>query len=106
MGDDLLEIRRVLGGDVEAFRGLVERHQGSLFCLLRNLLGEAADVEDLAQDVFLAAYRNLSAYDPRQASFATWLLTIARNKCVNARKKRRPLTPGDLPEAADERTPD
>jgi RNA polymerase sigma-70 factor, ECF subfamily len=106
MGDDLPVIRRVLGGDVEAFRLLVEKYQGPLLCLIRNVIGDAQEGEDLAQDVFLAAYANLASFDPGRAAFSTWLFTIARNKCRNARKKRRPVAMGDLPEGAELRTPD
>src|SRR3954467_12365050 len=106
MSDELQVIRRVLGGDIEAFRLLVERYQAPLFCLIRNLVPGAADREDVAQEVFLSAYRHLAAFDPGRAAFSTWLWTIARNRCLNAAKKKRPLPLGDLPEGADPRTPE
>jgi RNA polymerase sigma-70 factor (ECF subfamily) len=106
MSDDLDVIRRVLGGDVESFRLLVEKYQGPLFCFIRNVIADAHDAEDVAQEVFLAAYGSLAAYDPDRAAFSTWLFTIARNRCRNARKKRRPIVPDELPEGAELRTPD
>jgi RNA polymerase sigma-70 factor (ECF subfamily) len=106
MSDDLDVIHRILGGDLEAFRLLVERYQGLLGCLIGNLISDTHDAEDLAQEVFLAAYRHLASYDPRQGAFSTWLLTIARNKCFNARKKQRPVVVDELPEPAGGRTPD
>jgi len=106
MSDDLDVIRRILGGDLEAFRLLVERYQGLLCCLIGNLIPDKHDAEDLAQEVFLAAYRHLASYDPCQGAFSTWLLTIARNKCLNARKKQRPIVLDELPETADPRAPD
>jgi RNA polymerase sigma-70 factor (ECF subfamily) len=48
----------------------------------------------------------LARFDSRRASFATWLFTIARNKCFNAMKRRRPQLVQLLPERADCRTPD
>jgi RNA polymerase sigma-70 factor, ECF subfamily len=104
MSDDREAIRRVLSGDAEAFRGLVERYQGPLFALLGNLLPGAGEVEDLAQETFLAAFVHLRAFDPARSAFATWLFAIARNKCLNALKRRRPA-PGPPPEPADRRTP-
>lgn len=89
MSDDLEVIRRVAAGDVQAFRLLVERYQRPVLALIHNLMG-GDDCEDVAQEAFLAAYRNLDSYDPAQASFATWLFTIARNLTFNALKKRRP----------------
>jgi RNA polymerase sigma-70 factor (ECF subfamily) len=46
--------------------------------------------------VFLAAYRDLASFDPARSLFSTWLFTIARNKSLNALKKRRPR-PSDHP---------
>jgi RNA polymerase sigma-70 factor (ECF subfamily) len=77
-----------------------------LFCLVSNLGADAAESEDLAQEIFLTVYRNLTAYDPRRGAFSTWLFTIARNKCWNALQKKRPIPLAELPEQADERTPD
>jgi RNA polymerase sigma-70 factor (ECF subfamily) len=106
MSDDLEVIRRVLAGEGECFRDLVERYQRPLFRLVRNLLPDPNDCADVAQEVFLAAYTSLGGYDPRRAAFSTWLFTIARNKCWNALKKKRPHLPGNLPERIDARTPE
>ena len=108
MSDDGTVIERVLNGDRAAFRGLVERHQDRLFGFLRRILSNAADCEDVAQDVFLAAYRNLAAYRPELSKFSTWVLTIARNKCWNLCAKQRAAASADAapPEPIDARTPD
>ena len=106
MSDDLPVIRRVLGGDLDAFRVLVQRYQGPLCCLVRNLIPDAHEAEDIAQDVFLAAYRKLGSYDPGRGAFSTWLLTIARNRCRNALKQHRPRPLADLPDVAADRPPD
>ena len=106
MSDDLHAIERVLDGDVEAFRVLVERYQATLFRAIRRFLPTLADCEDIAQETFLAAFVHLGAYDPARASFSTWLLTIARNKCRNALKRKRPIAMAAPPEPADCRGPD
>ncbi len=100
MAEDSAIIDRILNGDTEAFRLLVERYQGPLVRMVRNLTGSESGCEDLAQEVFLAAYTHLTSYDPSRSLFSTWLFTIARNKCVNAVKKKRPVTLGQLPERA------
>jgi RNA polymerase sigma-70 factor, ECF subfamily len=106
MNDDLPTIQRVLAGDPEAFRLLVERYQGPLLCLVGNLFPDKNDCDDIAQDAFLAAYRRLGSYDPTKGKFSTWLLTIARNKCVNRHKKRKPVVMAELPPRLDCRGPD
>jgi len=105
MDEDQDAIRCVLAGDVESFRLLVRRYERPLHRLIRNLVPNAHDGEDIAQEVFLAAYRRLSTYDPAQGAFSTWLLTIARNKCLNALQKQRPVVLDTLPEVTGPRTP-
>jgi RNA polymerase sigma-70 factor, ECF subfamily len=92
MNDDLRTIERVLKGETEAFRLLVEKYQKPLFALIRNMLANPADCEDIAQEAFLAAYLHLDSYDSHQSRFSTWLFTIARNRCFNEAKRRRPET--------------
>ncbi len=106
MDEDQDVIRRVLDGDVESFRLLVRRYERPLYGQIRNLVPDAHDGEDVAQEVFLTAYRRLASYDPAQGAFSTWLLTIARNKCLNALKKRRPVVLERLPERPAAGTPD
>ena len=103
--DDMTVIRRVLAGETDAFRCLVQRYEKSVFHLVRNLLADVHQAEDIAQESFLAAFRNLRQYDPQRSSFATWLLTIARNKCLNALQKKSPIVSDDLPPPVDYRTP-
>lgn len=83
MDGDRTLIERVLAGDVEAFRELVERHQRRVFLFVRNLVWHAPDAEDLVQEVFVSAFRKLDSFDSERSQFSTWLLTIARNRCLN-----------------------
>jgi RNA polymerase sigma-70 factor, ECF subfamily len=105
MNDDLPIIQQVLAGDVDAFRLLVERYQSPLFALVGNLVSDTNDRDDIAQETFLAAYLHLGSYDSRKARFSTWLLTIARNKCISMLKRQRPLAMETLPPAMDRRSP-
>ena len=66
MSDDLRTIQRVLKGESEAFRLLVEKYQKPLFALIRNMLTNPADCEDIAKEAFLAAYLHLGSYDSRR----------------------------------------
>ena len=99
-------IQRILDGQIDCFRDLVERYERPLFCMIQNLVVDSHECEDLAQDTFLAAFNHLGSYDSRRSSFSTWLLTIARNKCLNLLKKRKPLIVDTIPEAALSREAD
>jgi RNA polymerase sigma-70 factor, ECF subfamily len=84
-------VRRVLAGQTDDFRLLVHRHQQSIFRFASELLGNREEAQDVTQDAFLAAFVNLSGYDSSRAAFSTWLFTIARNRCLNVLKQRRPI---------------
>jgi RNA polymerase sigma-70 factor (ECF subfamily) len=73
---------RVAKGDEAAFEALVVRYQDRVYGFCSRLLGERAEAEDVAQDVFLTLYR--SAGDFRgESQFSTWLLRIAKNQALN-----------------------
>jgi RNA polymerase sigma-70 factor, ECF subfamily len=81
--DDGFLIHQVLGGNRNAFRMLVVRYQRPLFRFLAGFGVGRAVTEELAQEVFLRAFRSLSDFDPAKASFATWLFTIAKRLALN-----------------------
>ncbi len=96
----LESIRRVLAGDVEAFAGVVNAHRHLIAADLARRL-PAQDVPEVAQDVFLRAFRSLPNYRG-EAPFRIWMLRIARHAALDFwRKKyrRRDLLHADLDEA-------
>lgn len=74
-------------GDKDAFRVLVERHSRPLFRLAYRMTGNEQDAEDVVQDSFLRAYRQLSRFDER-ASFGTWVHRIAANRALDLMRSR------------------
>ncbi len=106
MNDDLEAIRRVLAGDVESFRCLVERFQRPLLTMVRNLTPPDTDHEAVVQEVFLSAFRSLASFDPKRSAFSTWLFTIARNRSRNELARRRPVVGDELPGGVDLRSPE
>jgi RNA polymerase sigma-70 factor (ECF subfamily) len=105
MTDDLDAIRRVLGGDIESFRLLVERYAGPVLRMIGNITGDNRACEDLAQDVFLAAFAQLRTFNSSRSRFSTWLFTIARNTSVNAARRKKPVYLAEPPERIDARSP-
>jgi RNA polymerase sigma-70 factor (ECF subfamily) len=74
-------------GDSEAFRALVERHSRAVFRLAHRVTGNASDAEDVVQETFLKAYRQLSRFESR-ANFGTWVHRIAVNCCIDLIRAR------------------
>lgn len=70
-----------------------------------NLLRSADSIEDIAQEVFLAAYRNLRSFNSSRASFSTWLLTICKNKCLNELRHDPPTSLDQIPEPTETQRP-
>ena len=85
------------GGDRAAFAALYEHFAPRLKAYMMRL-GAADDIaEELAQEALVTAWRRAASFDPAQASVATWLFTIARNKRIDRlRRERRPeIDPAD-----------
>lgn len=88
---DDVTLARAQRGDAAAWRALVERHQGAVFALLGRLLGggRRATIEDLAQDTFLAVFRQLPAFQSNgPARLSTWILTIASRRAIDELRRR------------------
>jgi len=75
-------VERVRNGDDHAFELLVLAYQERIFRLVRRLLRDRDQVQDLAQEIFLRAYRSLEGFRG-QSTFYTWLYKIALNTCRN-----------------------
>jgi RNA polymerase sigma-70 factor, ECF subfamily len=78
-------VERARSGEAAAFGELVDRHRSAVYRAALAALGSAADAEDAAQEAFLTAYRRLATFRG-EASFKTWLLTIAWHQAINQRR--------------------
>src|ERR1700685_3355964 len=87
---DALEQER--GGDRDAFRVLVERHATAVFRLAYRMTGNETDAEDMVQETFLRAWREIPRFDGR-AAFGTWLHRICANRTVDFRRARNRWQP-------------
>ena len=95
-------VTAALAGDQRAFEALVERYGQPILSLCYSSTLDPEGARDLAQEVFLAAWRNLERYRG-DAAFSTWLFALARNATVDAARRRaaRPLQ-----RQADQESPD
>ena len=96
-------VRRAQGGDREAFDEIVRRHQRQVYQLCYRFAGNHEDASDLAQDVFVRAYRALGGFKG-QSAFSTWLYRIGVNVCLNRKAlKVVPMQPMPVLEPADDK---
>ena len=80
-------VKRVLGGDRDAFRILVDRHGRDLHRVAYRITGSAHDAEDVVQEALIRAYRQLASFDGR-AAMSTWLHKITANCAVDLLRSR------------------
>src|ERR1043166_4872389 len=95
-------LARAQQGDSDAFRSLVERHSRSVFRLAFRMTGNEQDAEDVVQESFLRAYRQLGRFESR-ANFGTWLYRIVANCSgghMRAEQARRAQARGETPDEA------
>ncbi|MDX2149345.1 MAG: RNA polymerase sigma factor [Bryobacteraceae bacterium] len=85
---DAAIVARTLGGDQDAFRLLVERYGRAVFRLAFRITGNESDAEDVVQEAFLRAYKQLHRYESRSA-FGTWLYRIASNYALDLLRSRK-----------------
>ncbi len=83
-------IVQVQQGKVESFGIIVSRYQNKLNNYGKKFLNRNEDIEEIVQDVFIKAYKNIRSCDPSR-KFSSWIYRIAHNEFVNAIKKKKPL---------------
>lgn len=97
MASERTTIRRAQAGDVAAMRELYDQHAARVYAVLRRLAGDDDLAQDLAQDVWVTAFRKLGAFEGR-SSFGTWVYRVAVNTAMGRLRERarRPVTDLDV----------
>jgi RNA polymerase sigma-70 factor (ECF subfamily) len=104
--DDRALIAAFVGGTSEAFDLIVERHQRNVYQLCYRFVGNHEDASDLAQDVFVRAFKGLRNFKG-DSSLGTWLYRVGVNACLNRVAVKKPQTePIEELQHADERIED
>jgi RNA polymerase sigma-70 factor (ECF subfamily) len=87
LGDNEI-ISRVLKGEQNAYAELVNRYQAYVFTLVLRMIKSREDAEEVAQDVFVKAYRSLADFRG-ESKFSTWLYTIANTTSITFLRKKK-----------------
>jgi RNA polymerase sigma-70 factor (ECF subfamily) len=94
--DELMELTRA--GVLAAFEELVRRHHRPVRAFCARMLGDGAQADDAAQEVFLEVWRTSGRYQP-QGRLRSYLLACARNRCLKVVRRREPAPPDEPPVA-------
>jgi RNA polymerase sigma-70 factor (ECF subfamily) len=81
--DDQSLLDRIVRGDERALAELYERFAPRAFGVARRVLRDAAEAEELVQDVFVEVWRSATRYDPRRAAPERWILTMTRTRAID-----------------------
>ena len=95
-------VLRVRSGDTRPFSELVERYQDRVFGLALRFTGDRGEAEEIAQEVFLKAFRGLSSFRG-DSQISTWIHRITGNQCIDwqRKKKRKRATSAPLEEGLE-----
>ena len=92
--DDKELVNRVLKGDTQLFATVIKNTEGLVAQITYRLLSNSEDRKDIAQDIYLKAYRNLPGFK-FQSKLSTWIGQIAFNTCFNFLEKKKLILPDD-----------
>ena len=84
-------VEAVKDGKREGLDEMVRRYASQVFAMIVKQVTDEMDAQELTQDTFLKAFRNIDRYDARQSSLGTWLCRIAYHLTLDFLKRRRPL---------------
>ena len=98
-------LRATARGHQDAFAELYRRTSSKLFGVCLRMLRERGAAEDTLQEIFTGVWRRAGSFDAARAGAMTWLITLARNKCIDRLRQRRDKVsddPIDLENLVDE----
>jgi len=89
--DDAATVGRCLEGDQQAYQELVRRYRRAVYSIAYRMVGNREDARDLAQEVFIRAFRSLHCYDSSRP-FSSWIFKITSNLCIDYYRKKKLAT--------------
>ncbi len=94
--EELMEL--VQDGEVRAFEVIFDRHASAAFSLAYRMCGRPAMAEDIVQESFVSLWRSSAAYDAARGSVRTWVLSVVRNRAIDAFRRESAKATSDLDE--------
>ena len=76
-------IKQILNGDKDLFNQLIDKYYYEIFKFTYNQMNDIEKTKDVVQEIFMRIYKKLNKYNPKKASFRTWIYRIASNYCIN-----------------------
>lgn len=95
---DAVLLAAVAGGDPDAFRRLVDRHLPQVLRVARRMLGDAAEADDVGQDVLLRLWRNAASIEVSAGGLGGWLYRVTTNAALDRLRARKPQSSDGLDE--------
>lgn len=89
---DLATLTAMKSGDQSALAELYDRYSSIVYAVALRVLGDTGAAEDVLQEIFLQLWRNPGAFDAARGNLGSWLAVIARNRAIDALRRRRPET--------------
>lgn len=86
--DDIIVVQSIISGNKNAFSKIQKKYKKVVNSVIRRMVRNENDVEDLVQETFIKAYNALESYNP-QYNFSSWLLRIASNSCIDYLRKKK-----------------
>lgn len=88
MNDDSLLVEAIKAGKMQQFEVLVNKYKDKVYSMARNITGNQQEAQDLAQEIFLLIYKNLSSFQGK-SSLSTWIYRISINRCLDWQRKQQ-----------------
>ncbi|MCQ4726786.1 sigma-70 family RNA polymerase sigma factor [Anaerotignum faecicola] len=82
-------VQECINGDTFAFEELLGRYKNLVYSVVLRMVNDSEDANDIAQEVFIKVYKNISKYSP-EFKFSTWIIKIATNSVIDFRRKKKP----------------
>jgi RNA polymerase sigma-70 factor (ECF subfamily) len=108
--DDAALLARVQQGDEQALSDVFRRYSGAVYSVALRVLHDSGRAEDIVQEIFLQLWRNPGAFIAGRGSLGAWLVVVARNRSIDALRRRKPTdsvedvvlaSPGNLADEAE-----